>query len=67
MPRFSSAYLGVCAPAACSAAEVQDALARVLNAAAPAAFRTSLTPEMCRQQRPEPTSEGLGAWLARYT
>lgn len=77
VPRFSAAYLGVCVPSACSAAELGAALERVLNAAgkAPAAagadgpdgivFRASLPTGMCKApDQPEP-EDGLGAQVAR--
>ncbi|XP_034239684.1 O-acyltransferase like protein-like [Thrips palmi] len=71
VPRFSAAYLGVCAPAACSGEELRAAMEYVLNTATAAAaakglaFRASVPPEMCRAQGQQEPADSFGAWLAR--
>lgn len=72
VPRFSAAYLGVCAPSSCTAGELQAALESLLNEQAGASdgpggasFRASVSSEMCRSQDHQEPADGTGARIAR--
>ncbi|KAE8751905.1 hypothetical protein FOCC_FOCC001382 [Frankliniella occidentalis] len=72
VPRFSAAYLGVCAPSSCTAGELQAALESLLNEQAGASdglggasFRASVSSEMCRSQDHQEPPDGTGARIAR--